>query len=117
MRGKYSRRSNQKRAYWLKGKVYEQVKRIADRDCSILTARVNPHKTSRLTPWGEPVWRGNAFPNSLPEFASYRSGAALVATVDGYKAHSALNAARNIASFAIDRHRRSAALNLKSQKP
>ena len=31
-RGKYSRRSNQKRAYWLKGKIYEQVKRIAYQD-------------------------------------------------------------------------------------
>lgn len=113
-RGKYSRRSNQKRAYWLKGKVYDQVKRIAYQDYGILTTRVNPRDTSRLTPWGELVWRGDTFPTTLIQFADYQPGAALVATVNGYKAHSGLNAARNVALKAIKRHLPEATLNLKS---
>lgn len=113
-RGKYSQRSNQKRAYWLKGKVYDQVKRIAYQDYGILTTRVNPRNTSRLTPWGDSVWRGNTFPTNLFDFALYQSGAALVATVNGYKAHSGLNAARNVALKAIKRHLPEATLNLKS---
>lgn len=114
--GKFSRRSNQKRAYWLKGKVFEQVKRIAYQDYTILTTRVSPRNTSRLSPWGEPLWRGAKFPASLPEFDSYQPGAALVATADGYKAHSGLNAARNVALKAIKRNLSEAALNLKSLK-
>ena len=51
--GQYSRRSNQKRADWLKGKIYEQVKRIAYQDYAILTTRVSPRNTSRLPPWGD----------------------------------------------------------------
>ncbi|MGB7709596.1 MAG: hypothetical protein WBL95_08655 [Microcoleus sp.] len=113
-RGKYSRRSNQKRAYWLKGKIYEQVKRIAYQDYAILTTRVSPMNTSRLTPWGEQLWRGCKFPSTLLEFDGYQNGAALVATVDGYKAHSGLNAARNVALKAIKRNIPEATLNLKS---
>lgn len=112
-RGKYSRRSNQKRAYWLKSKVYEQVKRIAYQDYSILTTRVSPRNTSRFTPWGEQVWRGNSFPDNLLD-ANYEPGTPLVATVDGYKAHSGLNAARNIALKAIKRYLEQVTLNLKS---
>lgn len=113
-RGKYSRRSNQKRAYWLKGKVYEQVKRIAYQDYAILSTRVSPRNTSRLTPWGEQLWRGSRFPSTQLEFDNYLQGAALVATVDGYRAHSGLNAARNVALKAIKRHLHEAELNLKS---
>ncbi|MCU0543737.1 MAG: hypothetical protein MUE44_16405 [Oscillatoriaceae cyanobacterium Prado104] len=113
-RGKYSRRSNQKRAYWLKGKIYEQVKRIAYQDYAILTTRVNPRNTSRLSPWDEMVWRGNVFPASILEYEEYQFGAPLVATINGYKAHSGINAARNIALKAIKRHLLSVKLDLKS---
>jgi transposase len=113
-KGKYSRRSNQKRAYWLKSKVYEQVKRIAFQDYGMLVTRVNPKNTSKLSPDGIPVWRGNHFPGSILEFLEYQSGANLVATPDGYKAHSGLNAARNIALKAIKRNLPEATLNLKS---
>lgn len=104
-RGKYSRRSNQKRAYWLKSRVYQQVSRIAYQDYGILTARVNPRNTSRLDPWGNLVWRSNEFPATLFDFQSYENGANFVGTVNGYIAHSGLNAARNIALKAILRHR------------
>lgn len=70
--------------------------------------------TSRLSPWGEQVWRGNKFPSTPLEFDSYQTGAALVATVDGYKAHSGLNAARNVALKTIKRNLPEATLNLKS---
>jgi transposase len=113
-RGKYSKRSNTKRAYWLKSKVFEQVKRIAYQDYSILTTTVNPRNTSCLTPWNEKIWRGNKFPVTLLEFFSYEPGAPLVATGRGYKAHSGLNAARNIALKAIKRHHEMATFNLKS---
>ena len=104
-RGKYSRRSNQKRAYWLKSKVFNQVRDIAYRDYGILTTRVNPRDTSRLDPWGHPLWRGNSFPTSLFGYLEYQPGANLVANTSGYKAHSGLNAARNIGLKAIGRYK------------
>ena len=104
-RGKYSRRSNQKRGYWLKSRVYQQVSRVAYQDYGILTSRVNPRSTSRLDPWGNPVWRSDEFPVTLFDFQSYQAGANFVGTVNGYIAHSGLNAARNIGLKAILRHR------------
>ncbi|KYC40765.1 hypothetical protein WA1_24330 [Scytonema hofmannii PCC 7110] len=83
VRGKYSRRSNQKRAYWLKSKVYQLVSRIAYQDYSILTTRVNPRNTSRFDLWGNPVWRSNEFPKTLFDFQSYEPGANFVGTVNG----------------------------------
>ena len=104
-KGKYSRRSNSKRAYWLKSRVFNQVKDIAYRDYSMLTTRVNPQNTSRLDPWGNLLWRGNSFPINLLDYLDYQPGANLVANTSGYKAHSGLNAARNIGLKAIGRHR------------
>ena len=104
-RGKYSRRSNQKRAYWLKSRVYLETSRVAYQDYGILTTRVNPRNTSRFDPWGNPVWRSNAFPTTMFDFQSYEPGANFVGTVNGYIAHSGLNAARNIGLKAILRHR------------
>jgi hypothetical protein len=105
VKGKYSRRSNQKRAYWLKSRVYQGTKQIAYQDYGILTTRVNPKNTSRLDPWGNRVWRSNQFPSNLFDFQNYQPGANFVGTVNGYIAHSGLNAARNIGLKAIWRHR------------
>ena len=59
-RAKYSRRSNQKRAYWLKSKVYKRTKEKALNDYAILTVRVSPKNTSRVWAYnGTPVLRGN----------------------------------------------------------
>jgi hypothetical protein len=115
-KGKYSHRSNQKRAYWLKGKIYLEVKRIAYQNYAILTTRVSPRNTSRLSPWDIPVWRGDTFPVTILEYPEYQSGAALVATSDGYKAHSGINAARNIALQAIKRNVPNCTFNLQSLK-
>jgi hypothetical protein len=104
-RGKYSRRSNQKRAYWLKSRVFKQAKEIADTGYGILTTRVNPRDTSRLDPWGNPLWRGDKFPVLLLDYLEYQPGGNLIANTSGYKAHSGLNAARNIGLKAIGRQR------------
>ena len=104
-KGKYSRRSNQKRAYWLKSKLFIQAKEIAYRDYGILTTRVSPRNTSRLDPWGNKVWRGNKFPTSLLDYLEYQPGANFVANTAGYKACSGINAARNIGLKAIRRYR------------
>ncbi len=104
-KGKYSRRSNQKRAYWLKSRVFKQAKEIAYQDYGIVTTRVNPRDTSSLCPWGNPLWRGNEFPVNLFDYLEYQPGANLVANTSGYKAHSGLNAARNIGLKAMRRQR------------
>ncbi|MGL4880824.1 MAG: hypothetical protein ACRC8K_07130 [Waterburya sp.] len=104
-KGKYSRRSNQKRAYWLKSRLFIQAQEIAYRDYGILTTRVCPRDTSRLDPWGNKLWRGNKFPTKLLDYLDYQPGANLVANTAGYKAHSGINSARNIGLRAIQRHR------------
>jgi IS605 OrfB family transposase len=45
-KGRYSRRGNQKRAYWLKGRIFRYVKYKAWQHC-IITCRVSPRNTSR----------------------------------------------------------------------
>jgi len=115
-RGKYSRRSNQKRAYWLKSKIYLNVNRIAYQDYGILTTRVNPRNTSRLDPWGNEVWRRSEFPTNLLDYLEYQPGADWVGTVNGYRAHSGLNAARNVGMKAILRHKSGAVLSRQPSK-
>ena len=102
---RYSRRSNQKRAYWLKSRLFNQVRDLAYRDYGILTTRVNPRNTSRLDPWGNQLWRGHSFPELLLDYLDYQPGANLVANTSGYRASSGLNAARNIGLKAIGRHK------------
>jgi hypothetical protein len=81
---------------------------VAFQEYNILTTRVSPKNTSRFDPWGNPVWRDNEFPTTLFDFQNYQSGANFVGTVEGYTAHSGLNAARNIGLKAIWRHRTNA---------
>ena len=45
-RGKYSKRSNEKRAYWMKGRIFNYAKYKAYH-AGILTSRVSPRNTSR----------------------------------------------------------------------
>lgn len=97
-RGKYSKRSNQKRAYWLKDKIVQNVRRIAYQRYAILTSRVNPKDTSRLCAVdGVQVWRGNHYLPTLLEFCDgYKVGGKCYVTVTGYRGNSSLNAARNV---------------------
>lgn len=109
---KYSARSNLKRAYWLKSKIFNNVRRIAYQRHSILTARVNPKDTSRYCAFdGEPVCRPpkNLYSDSMirllkalgvwgnfKEPLFYQTGARLYQTDTNYKGHSGLNAARRV---------------------
>lgn len=45
-KGSYSHRSNQKRAYWMKGRIFQYAKYKAWQQ-GIITSRVSPHNTSR----------------------------------------------------------------------
>ena len=45
-KGKYSKRGNEKRAYWMKGRIFKYAKYKAY-NAGILTSRVNPRNTSR----------------------------------------------------------------------
>jgi IS605 OrfB family transposase len=45
-RGKYSKRGNRKRAFWMKGRIFQYAKYKAWNE-GILTSRVNPRNTSR----------------------------------------------------------------------
>ena len=95
-RAKYSRRSNQKRAYWLKSKIYLRTKSKALNDYGILTVRVSPKNTSRVWAYdGSPVQRGSQVSQTGFVFTEKGMGA-LVLTETGSIASADLNSARNI---------------------
>ncbi|MBR8841027.1 MAG: hypothetical protein DSM106950_45495 [Stigonema ocellatum SAG 48.90 = DSM 106950] len=107
-KGKYSARSNQKRAYWLKSKIFEFVKYIARTKFNILTSRVSPKDTSKFSAIdGSLMMRTSdnqvaeliaAVPRVWENFLNtegYHPGTIAVA-FSGYMIHSGLNAARNI---------------------
>ncbi len=102
IKGKYSRKSNQKRSYWLKSKIFDHASRVAYTD-SILTNRVNPRDTSRVDPRGNLVARLDDLVDSTE--VAYNRGATLVIGQNDYIAHSGINAARNIGLKAIARYR------------
>lgn len=121
-RGKYSRRSNQKRAYWLKSKVFQETSRVAYQDYGILTKRVNPRNTSRLDPWNNELYRINLYSGEVAIRMihdgglepKYEPGADFVVNPKNcYSAHSGLNAARNIGLKAILLHRTNAVFVLR----
>ena len=94
-KGKYSRRSNQKRAYWLKSKIYQRAKDKALNDYGIYTVRVSSRGTSREFAYtGEPILRGCQTGNQL--VFSLKGMGSLILTEDGLIAHCDLNSARNI---------------------
>ncbi len=108
-KGKYSKRSKQKRSYWLKDKIYQNVKIGAYNDYSILTTRVNPRNTSKLDLWGNNVSRQNYIPQTVTEQnIEYNPGATWVKSPSGYTAHSGVNAARNIGLKAVLRYKEDA---------
>jgi putative transposase len=72
-KGKYSKRGNQKRAFWMKGRIFKHTKYKAY-NVGILTSRVNPRDTSRTCyKCGSPVARYNE--GEKPE--GYQMGAPL----------------------------------------
>ncbi len=59
-KGKYSRRANSKRSYWLRGKIFKYAKYKAYNE-GIVTSRVNPRNTSRdCARCGAPIARYSA---------------------------------------------------------
>jgi IS605 OrfB family transposase len=46
-KGKYSKRGNEKRSYWLRGKIFKYTKYKAWNEGGIITCRVSPRNTSR----------------------------------------------------------------------
>jgi len=92
-KGKYSRRANSKRAYWLRGRIFHYAKYKAW-EHGIITSRVNPRDTSRqCAGCGSEVTRHGE--KDKPE--GYRPGAPLFTCQCGKKGDADLNAARNIA--------------------
>lgn len=115
-KGKYSRRSNQKRAYWLKSAVQQHVARTARQNHNILTARVNPRNTSNVEAMtGEPVLRTNqmwqaqwlAFDaenwDTFQQEEGYHPGS-LAVSRSGKIINAGLNACRNIALKFCERY-------------
>ncbi len=92
-KGKYSKRGNSKRSYWLRGKIYHYVKYKAW-EHGIITSRVSPKNTSRkCSVCGLNVARHGE--KDKPE--GYRPGAPLFTCKCGKKGNADLNADRNIA--------------------
>src|SRR6266567_2371987 len=100
---KYSRRSNQKRAYWMKGRIfkYSKYKAWAER---IITSRVNPRNTSReCARCGAAVIR---YAQGQPE-AGYTTGTPLVLCPDcQMRGHADRNASLKIGQRLINRYQK-----------
>jgi putative transposase len=102
-RGKYSRRANEKRSYWLRGRIFEYT-RYKGWEEGLVTCRVNPRDTSReCADCGSPVAR-----HGEGEAATgYRPGAPLVTCLNpacGMRGNADRNASRNIGQRLLARY-------------
>lgn len=99
-RGKYSRRANSKRSYWLRGRIFRYT-RYKAWEHGLITSRVNPKNTSRLCAGcGREVARhGEKEPPK-----DYRPGAPLFTCQCGKRGNADLNATRNIAKKFFSRY-------------
>ena len=99
-KGKYSRRANSKRSYWLRGRIFYYAKYKAW-EHGIITSRVNPRDTSRkCSICGSDVARYGE--NDPPE--GYQPGAPLFTCQCGSRGNADLNATRNIAKRFFTRY-------------
>ena len=99
-KGRYSKRSNTKRAYWLKGRIYKYTKYKAW-ESGIITARVNPRNTSKqCSKCGEEVFRHRH--GEDPK--EYVVGAPLFTCRNGHHGNADLNASRNIGKKLFERY-------------
>jgi len=91
-KGKYSRRGNEKRTFWLRGKIYHYTQYKAY-ELGILTSRVSPRNTSKCCAYcGSEVARHNR----NQEAKEYTPGAPLFTCPNGHKGNADLNASNNI---------------------
>ena len=92
-KGKYSKRANSKRSYWLRGRIFHYTKYKAW-EYGIVISRITPKNTSRLcAACGKEVARHGE--KDKPE--DYRPGAPLFTCKCGKKGNADINANRNIA--------------------
>jgi putative transposase len=103
-RGKYSRRSNSKRAFWMKGRIFQFAKYKAWNE-GIITSRVNPRNTSReCARCGKEVVRYEA----CQPAEGYTPGAPLVlCPACGMKGHADRNASLVIGKRLVARYQTS----------
>ncbi len=95
---KYSKRSNTKRAYWLKGKIHEYT-RYKALERSILISIVNPKNTSRDCFYcNEKVSRYNNIPGG------YTVGTPLYLCPNGHRGNADVNASWNISKKFFLKH-------------
>jgi IS605 OrfB family transposase len=99
-KGKYSKRGNEKRAFWMKGRIFNHSKYKAY-NAGILTSRVSPKNTScTCARCGSPVARYNE--GEKPE--GYQMGAPLVyCETCGMKGNSDRNASLKIGNRLFER--------------
>lgn len=91
-KGKYSQRGNEKRSYWLRGKIYHYTQ-YKSYELGILTSRVSPRNTSKCRAYcGSEVARHNR----NEELAIYKAGAPLFTCPNGHRGNADLNASNNI---------------------
>jgi putative transposase len=102
-RGQYSRRANEKRAYWLRGRIFHYARYKAWEE-GIVTCRVSPWGTSReCANCGSPVAR---YDEGNPA-TEYQPGAPLVECLNpkcGKRGNADRNASRNIGQRLLARH-------------
>lgn len=100
-KAKYSRKSNQKRAYWLKSKIYLRTKYKAWQR-SMITSRVNPRNTSKhCSHCGTEVFRH--LEHETP--VAYDMGKPLFTCPNNHRGNADLNASRNIGYKLLARYK------------
>lgn len=100
-KGKYSKRGNMKRAYWMKGRIFSYAKYKAWNE-GIITSRVNPRNTSRECAWCHaPILR---YAQGMPE-EGYTVGTPLmVCPKCGKRDHADRNASLVIGQRLVKRY-------------
>ena len=97
-KGKYSKRSNTKRAYWLKGKI-QKFTQYKAKEHSILTSLVSPRNTSRNCFYcDEQVFRYKDVPSG------YTVGAPLFQCPNGHRGNADVNAGWNVGKKFFVKH-------------
>ncbi|HEX3641127.1 MAG TPA: transposase, partial [Ktedonobacteraceae bacterium] len=102
-KGKYSKRGNEKRAYWMKGRIFKYAKYKAY-NAGIVTSRVNPRNTSRECARCHSLVA--RYEDGKPE-QGYTYGAPLVACHQcGMKGNSDRNASLVIGQRLVERYQK-----------
>jgi putative transposase len=113
-RGRYSRRANAKRSFWLRGKIF-RFSRYKAWNVGIVTCRVNPKNTSQhCARCGTPAARyGPGEPRE-----GYRPGAPLVwCAVCSKESNADHNASRNIGQRLVARYQQTSAQEKPPTRP